>query len=151
MDTFSAAERSNIMRRVKSRNTRPERIVGLMVRSFGYRQHRNREDLPGCPDIVLPGKRIAIFVHGCFWHGHHCARGRLPTSNIEFWTTKISMNISRDRAARTALRRLGFTVKTLWACSLNSSLSRLIRELQRVRRNRRRVRRRSTEFAKYRE
>jgi DNA mismatch endonuclease, patch repair protein len=85
MDTFSAAERSDIMRRVKSRNTTPERIVRRFVRSFGYRQQLNCEELPGCPDIALPGKRIAIFVHGCFWHGHHCPAATLPKSNRNIW------------------------------------------------------------------
>jgi DNA mismatch endonuclease (patch repair protein) len=81
MDTFSVAERSSIMRRVKSRNTAPERIVGRFVRSLGYRQQRNYKGLPGSPDIVLPGKKIAIFVHGCFWHGHNCPAAAIPKSN----------------------------------------------------------------------
>jgi len=85
MDTFSAVERSNIMRKVKSRNTTPEKIVNRVVHSFGYRQQRNCEDLPGRPDIVLPGKRIAIFVHGCFWHRHRCPSATLPKSNRNYW------------------------------------------------------------------
>jgi DNA mismatch endonuclease (patch repair protein) len=96
MDTFSAAKRSSIMRSVKSRNTTPEKIVNRVVRSFGYRQLRNCDELPGCPDIVLPGKRIAIFVHGCFWHGHRCPSATLPKSNRKYWKLKQERDMRRD-------------------------------------------------------
>jgi DNA mismatch endonuclease, patch repair protein len=81
MDTFSAHVRSRIMRSVRSRNTTPEQVVNRFVRSLRYRPKLNCKHLPGSPDIVLSGKRIAIFVHGCFWHGHHCSAANLPKSN----------------------------------------------------------------------
>jgi DNA mismatch endonuclease (patch repair protein) len=121
MDTFSAAERSSIMRRVKSQNTTPERIVGRFIRSFGYRQKLNCKDLPGSPDIVLPGKRIAIFVHGCFWHGHHCPDATLPKSNRSYWKLKQARNMRRDRRSARALRKLNWKVLTLWECQIGKT------------------------------
>ena len=131
MDTFSAAERSCIMRRVKSRNTTPERIVGRFVRTFGYRLQRNCKDLPGCPDIVLPGKRIAIFVHGCFWHGHSCSAATLPKSNRNYWKLKQTRNMRRDRKSARALRKLKWRVLTLWECRIGKKDT-LKRKFERV-------------------
>jgi DNA mismatch endonuclease, patch repair protein len=96
----------------------------------------------------LPQFRIAIFVHGCFWHGHRCSRGRRPTSNAAFWIEKIAKNIRRDRAARRALRKLGFDVQTVWSCSLEASVRVLTAKLQRARRRLRTKAPRSTEFAR---
>src|SRR5882762_2654154 len=121
MDTFSAAERSGIMRRVKSRNTAPERKVSCLVRSFGYRQQQNCENLPGRPDIVLRGKKIAIFVHGCFWHRHHCAAATLPKSNRSYWKLKQERNFRRDRKNARALRKMNWRVLTLWECQIGNN------------------------------
>jgi DNA mismatch endonuclease (patch repair protein) len=129
MDTFSAAERSSIMRRVKSRNTKPERIVSRIARTFGYRQQRNRKDLPGTPDIVLPGKRIAIFVHGCFWHGHPCSAATLPKSNRNYWKLKQTRNMRRDKRSARALRKLNWKVLTLWECQIGK-IEKLKRKLE---------------------
>src|SRR5579859_1037879 len=131
MDTFSATERSSIMRKVKSHNTTPERIVGRIVRTFGYCQQKNCGDLPGCPDIVLRGKRIAIFVNGCFWHGHHCPSAALPKSNRKYWKLKQQRNIRRDRRNARALRKLNWRVLTLWECQIgkNDKLKMKIRSL----------------------
>ena len=107
------------MRRVKSSATKPERIVRRLVWSLGGRYRLNRADLPGKPDIVLPGRRLAIFVHGCFWHGHVCARGsRVPQANREYWIGKVRRNGERDAAARTALEAAGWRVEVVWECDL---------------------------------
>ena len=99
------------MRRVKGAGTSPEIIVRRVIWRLGGRYRLNRADLPGKPDIVLPGRRLAIFVHGCFWHGHDCARGaRVPKANRDYWVEKVRRNRERDRAARAALEAAGWRV-----------------------------------------
>ncbi|MGJ0620279.1 MAG: very short patch repair endonuclease [Methylocystis sp.] len=111
--------RSAIMRAVKGRDTAPELAVRAMLRTFApfYRLHR--KDIPGNPDIAYVGRRLAIFVHGCFWHGHECARGaRLPKANADYWRTKIAKNIARDAAHREKLAAQGWRALTIWECEL---------------------------------
>jgi|SRR5579872_1411745 DNA mismatch endonuclease (patch repair protein) len=111
--------RSRIMRAVKSGDTAPELIVRSLAHRMGYRFRLRREDLPGKPDLVFPKLRKAIFVHGCFWHGHDCARGaRVPKNNREYWTKKIDRNQERDKAARQALAKSGWQVAVFWECAL---------------------------------
>jgi len=129
MDVFSALQRSNIMRRVKSRNTTPERIVNRVVRTFGYHQEKNCRELPGCPDVILPGKKIAIFVHGCFWHGHRCPAAALPKSNRNYWKLKQERNMRRDKRNARALRKLNWRVLTLWECQIGK-VERLKRKIE---------------------
>jgi len=103
-DVFAPEKRSAVMRRVKGRDTAPELRVRRLLWSLGARYRLARADLPGKPDIVLPGRRLAIFVHGCFWHGHDCARGgRVPKANRDYWVGKIARNRTRDAAVRAAL------------------------------------------------
>jgi DNA mismatch endonuclease (patch repair protein) len=113
-------DRSEVMRRVKARDTGPERIVRRALRALGRTGYRlDRKDLPGRPDIAFIGRRRAIFVHGCFWHGHHCKRGaRTPRTNAEYWRAKIARNVARDEAARRALAARGWRVLILWECEL---------------------------------
>ncbi|MAG98614.1 MAG: very short patch repair endonuclease, partial [Rhodospirillaceae bacterium] len=89
MDTVSSEKRSEIMRRVRQRNTGPEMVVRKLLHAIGYRFRLHRKGLPGSPDIVLPKYRAVIFVHGCFWHGHGCRKGRLPSTRRDFWRAKI--------------------------------------------------------------
>jgi DNA mismatch endonuclease (patch repair protein) len=118
-DVYGPAKRSAVMRAVKGRGTAPERVVRRLVWSLGGRYRLNRADLPGKPDIVLPGRRLAIFVHGCFWHGHDCARGaRVPKANRDYWTAKVARNRARDAKAREALASAGWRVETIWECEL---------------------------------
>ncbi len=118
-DVYGPEKRSAVMRRVKGRDTGPERRVRRLVWSLGGRYRLNRADLPGKPDLVLPGRRLAIFVHGCFWHGHDCARGaRVPKANRDYWTGKIGRNRARDIKARAALEAAGWRVETVWECEL---------------------------------
>ncbi len=107
------------MRRVKGHGTSAELVVRRIVWSLGGRYRLNRADLPGKPDLVLAGRRLAIFVHGCFWHGHDCRRGaRMPKANRAYWQKKIAGNQARDRAARAALEAAGWRVETVWECEL---------------------------------
>ncbi|MHB8529547.1 MAG: very short patch repair endonuclease [Caulobacteraceae bacterium] len=116
-DVYPPAKRSAVMRAVKGSGTSPERLLRRLIWSAGGRYRLNRDDLAGKPDIVLAGRRLAIFVHGCFWHGHDCARGaRVPKANRVYWTGKIAGNRARDEAARAALLAAGWRVETVWEC-----------------------------------
>jgi DNA mismatch endonuclease (patch repair protein) len=118
-DVFSAKKRSEIMRAVKSANTRPEIALRKALFAQGLRYRINVKALPGKPDLVFPLFNAVIFVHGCFWHGHDCPRGRrIPKSNADYWRNKIARNDKRDRAVRAALQRLGWRVKISWECDL---------------------------------
>ena len=113
-------DRSAVMRRVKARDTGPELKVRGLLRALGapgYRLHRR--DVPGRPDMAFVGRRLAIFVHGCFWHGHECARGaRTPGTNAEYWRSKIARNRARDATALAALKAKGWRALTIWECEL---------------------------------
>lgn len=118
-DVFSTEKRSAVMRRVKSKATAPELKVRRALTALGVRYRLNRKDLPGSPDVVMPGRKLAIFVHGCFWHGHDCARGsRVPKANREYWTAKVARNVARDTRCRDELAALGWRVETIWECEL---------------------------------
>ena len=118
-DVYGPEKRSAVMRRVKGKDTTPELIVRRLVWRLGARYRLHRADLPGKPDIVLAGRRLAIFVHGCFWHGHDCARGaRVPKANREYWVWKVGRNRVRDAANRAALQAKGWRVETVWECEL---------------------------------
>jgi DNA mismatch endonuclease, patch repair protein len=118
-DVYSPEKRSAVMRRVKSKDTSPELKVRKALTALGARYRLHRKDLPGKPDIVLPGRRLALFVHGCFWHGHDCARGaRVPKQNRDYWVGKVDRNRVRDARSREALAALGWRVETIWECDL---------------------------------
>ncbi len=118
----AAARRSAVMRAVKSRDTSPERAVRSILRSFApfYRLHR--KDIPGNPDIAYVGKRLVIFVHGCFWHGHDCRRGaRMPKDNAAYWQAKIARNRARDAAHQRKLAASGWRALVVWECELKDA------------------------------
>jgi DNA mismatch endonuclease, patch repair protein len=134
MDIYSRRKRSEIMSNIRSVDTKPEIIVRRQLHSLGYRFRLHYKDLPGCPDIVLPKYHAVIFVHGCFWHHHmSCAKSRLPKSNVQFWTDKISTNVQRDKRNMSKLKRLGWHVLVVWECeTTNKKLDmKLIRFLKR--------------------
>lgn len=108
------------MSRVKNRNTRQEVLVRSVLHRLGFRFRLHYSHLPGTPDIVLPRHKTVVFVHGCFWHGHGCSRGKLPTTNTRFWKTKIAKNVARDLAAYDLLRQDGWQVIIVWGCETNS-------------------------------
>ena len=121
-DVFDSAKRSAVMRRVKGRNTTPEMIVRRALTRLGARYRLHRKDLPGSPDVAMPGRKLAVFVHGCFWHGHDCARGaRVPKQNRDYWLGKVARNRARDAASREALAAMGWRVATLWECELKDA------------------------------
>jgi DNA mismatch endonuclease, patch repair protein len=121
-DVYSTEKRSAVMRRVKGRDTTPELTVRRALTRLGARYRLHRKDLPGHPDIVMPGRRLALFVHGCFWHGHDCARGaRVPKQNRDYWLAKVARNRARDERSRGALAALGWRVETIWECELKDA------------------------------
>jgi|SRR5271156_5093510 len=117
MDTISSARRSENMRRIRSKDTRPELLVRSVIHRMGYRFRLHRRGLPGCPDLVFPAMRKAIFVHGCFWHQHRgCVDGRLPKSGTSYWVPKLLKNKERDKRSLAKLRRAGWIGLVVWDC-----------------------------------
>jgi DNA mismatch endonuclease (patch repair protein) len=117
MDVHTPEQRSRNMAAIRSKNTKPEIVVRKMLCEMGLRYRLHRTDLPGKPDIVMPRRKMAIFVHGCFFHMHTCRYGRVaPATNAEFWQTKRSGNAARDKRNVRQLRKLGWEVITVWEC-----------------------------------
>jgi len=132
MDVFSKEKRSAVMARVRSRDTSPEITVRSLLHRLGYRFRLHRHDLPGTPDIVMPGRRTVIFVHGCFWHQHaRCAAAARPTSNCDYWNAKLDGNITRDKRCQKLLRSLGWKIIVVWECETRNLL-RLEKRLRRA-------------------
>lgn len=105
------------MSRVKSKNTTPEMRVRRMAHAMGLRFRLHRKDLPGKPDLVFPKLKLAIFVHGCFWHRHPgCPKASMPKTNPDFWRTKFAANVDRDQRALEGLSSQGWNVKVIWEC-----------------------------------
>lgn len=104
------------MQAVRRKDTGPEILVRRLLHSMGCRFRLHREDLPGSPDIVLPGRKAAIFVHGCFWHAHGCPKGQPPKSRLEYWAQKLDQNVARDRTNAAHLESLGWRVLVIWQC-----------------------------------
>lgn len=122
VDVVSSAVRSRMMAGIKGKNSRPEVLVRRLLFADGFRFRLHRRDLPGTPDIVLPGRRVAIFVHGCFWHQHQgCRFAKMPATRPEFWRVKLAANVDRDHRSVDALRTLGWRVLFVWECSLRES------------------------------
>ena len=134
MDVYSKSRRSAVMRAIKSKNTSPELAVRKRIHSEGFRYRLHYKKLPGKPDIVLPRFRVAVNVNGCFWHGHSCKRGkRVPKANRSYWTRKIDRNSKRDQRNVLKLRRLGWSVFTIWECKLDRHTQNVITRLRRLR------------------
>lgn len=120
-DRLSPERRSWLMSRVGSNDTGPEMRVRKVAHAMGLRFRLHRKDLPGHPDIVFPRWRIAIFVHGCFWHRHPgCKKATTPKSNVEFWTRKFEANVARDIRTQRELEDLGWKVAVIWECGTKS-------------------------------
>ena len=120
-DTISSEQRSRNMSRIRSRDTKPEMLVRSFLHASGFRFRLHVKDLPGKPDIVLPKYKTVIFVHGCFWHQHHCKDGHLPKSRCEYWGPKLSRNRERDRLHKRRLHALGWRTFTIWECETADS------------------------------
>jgi DNA mismatch endonuclease (patch repair protein) len=130
-------QRSAIMRAVKSKDTVPEMQIRRFVHNLGYRYRLHRGDIPGSPDLTLSRLKCVIFVHGCFWHGHNCQRGkRLPKTNVAYWHTKIEGNTKRDQRNLLALESLGWKPLVIWECELGQNTYRTQRKLAQFLRDR---------------
>lgn len=120
-DVFTPEQRSAVMRRVKAGDTRPELRARAALRAAGVGYRLGGMGLPGRPDLVMKGRRVAVFVHGCFWHGHDCARGaRRPKANADYWRAKIDRNRARDAMNAERLAADGWTVVTVWECAMKA-------------------------------
>ena len=118
-DVFTPEQRSAVMRAVPGKNSSAELRVRRLLTRMGLRYRLHRRDLPGSPDVAFGPRKVAVFVHGCFWHGHDCARGaRAPKTNADYWTAKIGRNRARDAAAQAALVAKGWTPVIVWECEL---------------------------------
>lgn len=117
------------MSKVRSKNTFPELAVRKLVFSLGYRYRLHAKNLPGKPDLVFPGRKKVIFVHGCFWHGHYCRQGRAPTSRTDYWLPKLEENKQRDQAKINQLEVLGWQSLVIWQCELRD-LKKLTKSIQ---------------------
>ena len=133
LDTFTPEKRSDIMSRVRSKDTRPELVVRRLLHGMGFRYRLHASHLPGKPDIVFARAKKIVFVHGCFLHGHGCRAGaNRPRSNRTYWTQKLERNKARDTKTRSKLRRLGWRSRVIWECQIKDSLklqARLLRFL----------------------
>ena len=116
MDVHTSEQRSFNMSQIKCENTKPELIIRHLLWKNGYRYNLHRKDLPGNPDIVFPGKKKAIFVHGCFWHQHNCRYSKWPKTNSTFWKHKINGNEKRDKDNYRDLKLAGWRYLVIWEC-----------------------------------
>ena len=122
--TEHSEHRRKVMRAVRSQDTRPEMAVRRMTHGMGYRYRLHRKDLPGKPDLAFFSRRKAIFVHGCFWHRHHCSRGdRTPKSRQEYWIPKLRRNRQRDIENQSRFLEMGWSVLVIWECQVNDPVA----------------------------
>ena len=132
VDIISPARRSELMGRIRGKGTKPELLVRGAAHRLGFRFRLHVRKLPGSPDLVFPRKKIALFVHGCFWHRHQgCRYCYVPKSNIQFWREKFKKNVLRDRRVRTGLEEMGWRVAIIWECETVNpdSLRKRLKEL----------------------
>lgn len=130
MDNVSKETRSRIMASVRQRGTTAELAVRKLLHSGGFRFRLHRASLPGTPDLVLPKYRVAIFVHGCFWHYHQkCRYARLPASNQKFWEEKLKANVARDASQRATLIEDGWRVLVVWECATRRNTAALLKAM----------------------
>ena len=133
VDKVTPEQRSAMMAAVRNKDTKPELIVRKRVFAAGFRYRLHVRKRSSVPDLVFPRYRVAVFVHGCFWHGHDCPKGKLPTTNRAFWKKKISGNMKRDRRTVENLCNDGWKVEIIWACRLDEGIKNLLIVLRKKR------------------
>ncbi|MCY4596347.1 MAG: DNA mismatch endonuclease Vsr [Bryobacterales bacterium] len=122
-DNVTPQRRSEIMSNIRAKGMKPEMLVRRLTHSLGFRYRLHRKDLPGKPDLVFPGRRKVIFVHGCFWHQHAdpaCRIARRPRSNLDYWLPKLERNVSRDAENQARLAQLGWRALVIWECEVEA-------------------------------
>lgn len=119
-DHVSKEKRSNIMKKVRGKNTSPELLVRKIIYSLGYRYRLHGKDLPGKPDIVFRWRKKVIFIHGCFWHAHGCKKGQPPKSNLPYWIPKLQENKIRDQDNIKSISAMGWSALIIWQCEIKS-------------------------------
>lgn len=121
IDHVSKEKRSEIMKRIGGKDTTPELMVRKLIYSLGFRYRLHGKELPGKPDLVFSGRKKVIFVHGCFWHGHNCKKGKPPKTNLDYWLPKLNENQARDARNQKLLESMGWQVLVLWQCEINDT------------------------------
>ncbi|MFW5886795.1 MAG: very short patch repair endonuclease [Bacteroidota bacterium] len=130
MDIWTKEKRSQVMSKIRSKNTKPELVLRSCLHKLGYRFRIHRKDLPGKPDIVLPKYKTVIFVHGCFWHFHkECREGRIPDTNSKFWKEKLLKNVEKDKMNLAKCKNLGWKTIVIWECEIENDLDTVISEI----------------------
>lgn len=130
MDIWSETKRSEVMSKIRGKNTKPEMILRSALFKHGFRFRVHRKDLPGIPDIVLPKYHSVIFVNGCFWHYHQdCKEGRIPSTNAEFWKEKLIRNKKKDSDNILALKQEGWNVFVIWECEIEKKFEVIFEKL----------------------
>lgn len=124
VDTLSPEERSERMSRIRGSDTTPELLVRRYLHAHGFRYKLHDRSLPGKPDLVFPRYGVVVFINGCFWHAHHCQKGRIPATRSDFWKDKFEKNRARDTRNARLLKRLGWRVLTVWECTLSGASKR---------------------------
>lgn len=136
MDLWSKAKRTEVMSKIRSKDTKPELMLRKLLFVKGYRYRTHNKELPGKPDLVLRKYRTVIFVHGCFWHYHQdCREGRIPDTNTTFWKTKLSKNVARDKRHKEALIASGWRVITVWECEIENQAEYIIKTIEEILKN----------------
>ena len=130
MDVHNPKQRSYNMSHIKSKNSKPELLVRKWLWNNGYRYRLHANYLPGKPDIIFTKKKIALFVHGCFWHKHDCEYFKWPATNKKFWRDKINNNVKRDNYNNKKLKAIGWSVIIVWECDLKKSLEKRMKRLE---------------------
>jgi DNA mismatch endonuclease (patch repair protein) len=128
-DVVDKITRSRMMSGIRGKNTRPEMLVRKRLHAMGYRYRLHDKRLPGKPDLVFPGRKAVIFVHGCFWHGHGCKLFKWPSSNVDFWRTKILRNRENDQHSEEKLLSEGWRILVVWECALKGPGKRPLTEI----------------------
>ena len=131
MDIWDKKKRSEVMSKIRSKDTKPELIFRKALFNEGIRYRIHVKDLPGKPDIVLSKYKTVVFVHGCFWHYHeNCPEGRIPDTNSKFWRDKLMKNVERDKKHQKELENMGWKVVVVWECEVEKHLDKTLKEVK---------------------